>query len=260
MLADSHCHLDHLDLKKYQGNLTLAINAARSRGVKYILCPGITFADSSKILEITNDDYLFAALGLHPGEQNFPCPKLNELVEQGNHKKVVALGETGLDFHYLSSPMEKERQKNLFKLHIEASQILHKPLIVHTRNAEEETLRLLDQVDHRQKKSIKVVIHCFTGSMGMAKAVLELGCYLSFTGIVTFRKAESLREIVKIVPPNKILVETDSPYLAPGPVRGEPNEPLHLPYIVNYMAEFLGISYDSFAKQTTENFLTFCNL
>jgi TatD DNase family protein len=255
MLADSHCHLDHLDLTPYNGDLLLAIAAARAKDVKYILCPGVDIENFSNILKIAeNNNNIYAAVGVHPSEKDSRKPSLDELITLGQNSKVIGIGETGLDFYCTSHELEREQQRKLFKLHIQAAKALNKPLIVHARDAEVDIIKLL-----ASEKAITVggVMHCFTGSSAFAEKAIELGFYVSFSGIVTFRTAQALREIAKNIPLDKILIETDAPYLAPVPVRGKPNEPIYLHYIAEFMAELRSMSYEVFAAQTTANFLRF---
>lgn len=258
MLADSHCHLDCLDLEKYGQDVCQAIAAARKKNVRYILCPGVSIEAFSNIFKIISvDQDLFASVGVHPTEKNVYQPKLQDLLTSGEHKKVVAIGETGLDFYYGNDEVERQRQRELFGLHLQAARELGKPLIIHARDADQEIVKILTE-EHAEE--IGGVLHCFTGSLEMAQASIALGFYISFSGIVTFRNAESLRQVAKKVPLEKILLETDAPYLAPNPVRGKSNEPANLPYIAEFMAELLGVSYEEFAAQTTANFLQFCRL
>lgn len=253
MLTDSHCHLDCLDLKNYAGKVENAIAAARLKGVKYILSPGVSLEELPGVLEIvSNDDDLFAAVGVHPSEKKARNPTLEDLLSLGENKKIVALGETGLDYYYGGEDAERKRQNDLFRLHIKAAKYLKKPLILHARDADQDIIEILTKED---AKEVGGVLHCFTGSLEMAKAAVELGFYISFSGIITFRNADSLRDVAKNIPLECIMIETDAPYLAPTPVRGKSNEPVYLPYIADFMAEMLDISYESFANQTTENFL-----
>ena len=235
-----------------------AIAAARAKDVDYILCPGINIERFSNVLKIVEtDNNLFAAVGLHPTEKDSREPSLDELLTLGQNKKVVGIGETGLDFYYETNEFERQRQKKLFKLHIQAAKTLNKPLIVHARDAEADIIKLLIE---EQAVTAGGVMHCFTGSSAFAEKAIELGFYISFSGIVTFRKAEDLREIAKNMPLEKMLIETDAPYLAPVPVRGKSNEPSYLHYIAEFIAELHGIPYETFAAETTANFLRFCKL
>jgi len=255
MLADSHCHINRLDLKPYAGELQQALLAARKKDVSYMLCPGIDLEQFPRILEIAaTDPHIFASVGVHPTEKEARKPTLNELLEYGQNKKVVGIGETGLDFYYGDDETKRSKQKELFALHIQAAKELDKPLIVHSRDADTDIVQMLSQEKSRG------VMHCFTGAQALAEKMLNLGFYISFSGIVTFRNADSLREIAKNIPLDKILIETDAPYLAPVPVRGKSNEPAYLHYIAEFIANLRGISYEAFATQTTENFLRFCEL
>lgn len=251
MLVDSHCHLDCIA----DGEISRAIFDARAKGVRCILCPGISMESFPRILEIVMmDDCLFAAVGVHPEEEKVQQPTLTDLLSLGQHKKVVAVGETGLDFYHGDSAVQQTRQIELFKLHILAAQELKKPLIIHSRDASKETGQILTAT---KASSVGGVMHCFTGDLAMAQMIIDLGFYISFSGIITFKNADNLRHVAKNIPIEKILIETDSPYLAPVPMRGKPNEPAYLPYIAEFMAELLGISYEQFVNQTTENFLRF---
>jgi TatD DNase family protein len=251
MLADSHCHLDQLDLTPYNGSLAEAIEAARLKDVDYILCPGLILETFPNILKIAQENKnVFAACGVHPTEDILEEPTLDALITLGQNKKVVAIGETGLDYYRDKSKIEQ--QKKLFRLHIQAAKILKKPLIIHSRDADNDLVKILNE---EKANELGGVMHCFTGNQELANQMLELGFYISFAGIVTFPNAHNLREVAKNIPLEKILIETDAPYLAPVPVRGKPNEPSYLPYIAEFMAKLLNISYDKFSAQITENFL-----
>lgn len=258
MLVDSHCHLDCLDLEDYDGDIKKSLREARAKGVEYILCPGISLEGFSDIIKIVeDDDKLFAAVGVHPTEEDVRESTLEDLLEQGQNKKVVAIGETGLDYYYMKDKADKEYQHRLFNLHIQAAKYLKKPLIIHARDADGDIIKTLIEAEANIAGG---VMHCFTGSLEMAKAAIEQGFLISFSGIVTFKNAQSLRNIAKQLPLEKILIETDAPFLAPTPYRGKPNFPEYLPYIANVMAELFGVSFEFLAKQTTENFLKFCKI
>ncbi len=253
MLTDSHCHLDCLDLKNYSNDVQIAINAARVKDVKYILSPGVSLETLPDVLNIVrNNPNLFAAIGVHPTEEDARYPVLNELLSLGDDQKIVGIGETGLDFYHLNQADTCQHQADLFKLHIQVARELKKPLIIHARNADRE---IIDILRDENAGEIGGVLHCFTGSMAMAMAAIELGFYISFSGIITFKNAHNLREIAKVVPLDKILIETDAPYLAPEPVRGKSNEPAYLPYIAEYISELLQLGYERLSGITTENFL-----
>ena len=251
MLIDSHCHLDRLNLAPYNGDLTKAIATARAKDVSYILCPGIDLETFPNILTIAKSDpKIFAAIGVHPSSHQLP--DLAKLLTLGQHEKVVAIGETGLDFSYAHTESQRQYQRKLFQLHIQAAKTLNKPLIIHSRDAEAEMTQILTTA------RTKGVMHCFTGSKAMATTAINMGFYISFSGIITFRNAEALRDIAKTIPLENMLIETDAPYLAPVPMRGKPNEPSYLPYIAEFIAKLRGISYQTFAAQIAANFWRFC--
>ena len=179
-------------------------------------------------------------------------PSLEELLTLGQDKKVIGIGETGLDYYYAKDEKDRQRHRELFKLHIRVGRELNKPLIIHARDADQEIIKILREEGGEE---VGGVLHCFTGSQDLALEAIKLGFYISFSGIITFRKADNLREIAKSLPLEKIMIETDAPFLAPVPVRGKPNEPKYLPHIAEFMAKLLDISYESFTNLTTENFL-----
>ena len=255
MLADSHCHLDRLDLTDYNHDFKLALKEARAQGIKYLLAPSISLESAFKILEIVQSDpYLFAAIGVHPTEKDLRFPKPAEILEHAQHHKVVAIGETGLDFCKDSKPEDIKRQLELFKLHIKAAKELSKPLIIHSRNADS---LIIETLIEEQAKAVGGVIHCFTGTLEMAQKAVELGFFISFSGIITFKNATELRKIAKAVPLNKVMIETDAPYLAPVPLRGKPNQPAYLIHTAAFLSKHLDISFEMFENTTTENFLAF---
>ena len=255
MLVDSHCHLDRLDLSKYDGGLDEAIAAARERGVSHMLCVCISEGNKNDVVRIANQyDGLYASVGVHPCDVKGEVVGVDEIKAWAASPKVVAIGETGLDSYH--SDEFSEQQKESFRNHLIAAGDLALPVIVHTRDARQETLELIDS--HGNKDSAGV-LHCFTESLEMAQAALAMNYYISISGIVTFNSAKELREVVKSVPVERLLVETDSPYLAPVPYRGKPNEPKYVREVAEYIAELKGISFDALCRQTTENFFTLFN-
>lgn len=249
-LIDSHCHLDRLDLTLYQGEVSKALEAARQKEVRAFLCVCIDMQNYAAVLKIAQQfEDVYASVGLHPTEEVLHEPDIKELVEKGQAKKVIAVGETGLDFYRLNSTPDTQTQR--FRTHIRAARELKKPLIVHTRQAKEETLNILKE-EHADE--VGGVLHCFTGDWSMAERAMDLGFYISFAGIVTFKNAKELQEIAKKIPLNRMLVETDSPYLAPVPYRGKPNEPAFVREVVECIAKLREEDVASIAKQTTENF------
>lgn len=250
MLVDSHCHLDRLDLAAHGGSLDAALDAARARGVGQFLCIGVS-ADNAATVKALADRYgdVHCSVGVHPLDlAPGQPPALDWLLQELDHPRVVAIGETGLDYHY--EPEAAELQQQAFQLHLEAARITGKPVIVHTREARTDTLALLREAALPQAG----VLHCFTEDWDMARAALDIGFYISLSGIVTFRNAEALREVARQVPADRLLVETDSPYLAPVPHRGKANLPQYVREVAEFLAELRGVSYDALAEQTTANF------
>ncbi|WP_137817839.1 TatD family hydrolase [Pseudomonas sp. 2FG] len=250
MLVDSHCHLDRLDLAAHGGSLDAALDAARAHGVGHFLCIGVS-ADNAAAVKGLAEQYadVDCSVGVHPLDlQPGVAPALDWLLAELNHPRVVAIGETGLDYHY--EPEAAELQREAFRLHLEAARLTGKPVIVHTREARADTLALLRDAALPQSG----VLHCFTEDWEMAKAALDLGFYISLSGIVTFRNAEALREVARQVPVDRLLVETDSPYLAPIPYRGRPNLPQYVREVAEFLAALRGVSLEAFAEQTTTNF------
>jgi TatD DNase family protein len=250
VLIDSHCHLDRLDLAAHGGSLDAALDAARAAGVGHFLCIGVS-ADNAATVKGLAERYadVDCSVGVHPLDLEPGAePALDWLLAELAHPKVVAIGETGLDYHY--EPESAALQQASFRLHLEAARITGKPVIVHTREARADTLALLREAALPQAG----VLHCFTEDWEMAKAALDIGFYISLSGIVTFRNAEALREVARQVPADRLLVETDSPYLAPVPHRGKPNLPQYVREVAEYLAVLRGVSFDVLAEQTSANF------
>lgn len=250
MLIDSHCHLDRLDLAAHGGSLDAALDAARAAGVGHFLCIGVS-ADNAAMVKGLAERYsdVDCSVGVHPLDLEPGAePALDWLLGELAHPKVVAIGETGLDYHY--EPESAALQQASFRLHLEAARITGKPVIVHTREARADTLALLREAALPQAG----VLHCFTEDWEMARAALDIGFYISLSGIVTFRNAEALRDVARQVPADRLLVETDSPYLAPVPHRGKPNLPQYVREVAEYLAVLRGVSYEVLAEQTSSNF------
>ena len=250
MLVDSHCHLDRLDLAAHDGSLDAALDAARARGVGHFLCIGVS-ADNAAQVKALAERYadVDCSVGVHPLDLAPGAePALDWLLHELNHPNVVAIGETGLDYHY--EPEAAELQQASFRLHLDAARITGKPVVIHTRAARADTLDLLREADLPQAG----VLHCFTEDWDMAKAALDLGYYISLSGIVTFRNADALRDVARQVPADRLLVETDSPYLAPIPHRGKPNLPEYVRDVAEFIALVRGERYEQLAEQTTANF------
>ena len=250
MIIDSHCHLTYEPMST---SLDETISRANKGGVKYILTISTEDKKYDDILKIVeNYKCVYGTYGIHPHEaKNHLNIKSKDIINKTNkNKKIIGIGETGLDFYYNYS--KKKEQINSFEEHIYASQDRQLPLIVHTRSAEDETLNILKNA--MKEKNLKVLIHCFTGSKKFAFDLLDLGFYISASGVVTFKKSQDLAETFKKIPENKILVETDSPYLTPVPIRGKPNEPAHIIHTVEFLSKLRNVSFTSFAETTTRNF------
>ncbi len=250
MLVDSHCHLDHIDLSAWQGSLDRLLEAARERGVGGFISVGVDLESSSRLLQLPGRFADVAVtVGVHPLQrQQQPLPEVETLVDLGSRVGVVAIGETGLDNHYSAETADWQRES--FIRHLRAAGTLGKPVIVHTRQAPEETLDLIRA--HGDSES-GGVLHCFTEDWATASAAMDLNFYISFSGIITFRNASKLREVVKKMPLDRLLLETDSPWLAPVPHRGKQNEPQYVVEVAKAVAELKGIKLEEIASVTTAN-------
>jgi TatD DNase family protein len=257
MFADSHCHLDQVDLSAYSGDLSQLLANAENHGVKHFLNVCTTLKEFPNILDIAKSyPNVHASIGLHPNELDIDKePTTEELVALGLNNKIVAVGETGLD--YFRSEGDLEWQRERFRCHIRAAKTLKKPLIVHTRQAKEDTMRILNE---EKASLVGGVMHCFTEDWLTASQALDLNFYISFSGIVTFRNAVEIQEVAKRVPLEKMLIETDSPYLAPNPHRGKPNEPANVRFVAEFIANLRGITVEEVAKYTTENYFKLFNI
>lgn len=250
MVIDSHCHLDRLQLDQCGGSVTAAIDAAKDAGVSHFLCVCISSANKKAVLDIADSDpAIFASVGIHPSDVNETIIVEEELVLWADHPKVVAIGETGLDYHYGRDTADS--QVASFAAHLRAAARLDLPVIVHTRAAQQDTLQCIKQ--HGDSRAAGV-LHCFTESWDMAKAALDLNYYVSLSGIVTFKNADELRDVARRIPLDRLLVETDSPYLAPVPHRGRSNQPKFVVDVARFVAEVRGIEYEELAERTTQNF------
>jgi TatD DNase family protein len=249
-LVDSHCHLDRLELSKYDGSLQGAIDNAMQNNVRHMLCVSIDLEAYPTMLEqVRPYPQISVSVGVHPNEHDGEEPTVERLVELAQDDKVIAIGETGLD--YFRSEGDLEWQRERFRVHIEASKQTAKPLIIHTRDARQDTLDLMRDEHAEQAGG---VMHCFAEDWETAKRALDLGFYISFSGIVTFKNAETLRDVAMKVPLDRMLIETDSPYLAPVPNRGKPNEPAYVLYVAEKIAELRDLTLDQVAEITTDNF------
>jgi TatD DNase family protein len=247
MFVDSHCHLDRLD--KTSEELAQIVEFAKSRKVEHFLCVAVSVKEFPEMLnKVKHLNDVSVSCGVHPLHQEDAC-SYQELLDMASQEDVVAIGETGLDYFY--SAETKEVQLKSFVDHIKVANQLNKPLIIHTRDAREDTIRLLKE--HKSDK-VKGVLHCFTESLEMAEQAIELGFYISISGIVTFNSAAELQQVVKAIPLDRLLIETDSPWLAPVPYRGKQNQPGYVVEVGEFIAKLKGISVEQLAKQTTENF------
>jgi TatD DNase family protein len=249
-LVDSHCHLDQLDPTTHEGDVAKTIAVAEENGVKHFLCVCITLNDFAHMLQTVRPyDQVSASVGLHPNEEVSKEPTTEELIAFAQDKKIVAVGETGLD--YFRSTGEVEWQRERFRQHIRAAKETGKPLIVHSRQAKEDTLKIL-----REENAISPggVLHCFTEDMAMAEEAMAMNFYISFSGVVTFNSAKQIQHVAEHMPLERMLIETDSPYLSPVPHRGKPNEPANVRYVAEFIAKLRGIDVMEVAEATTDNF------
>lgn len=253
MLIDSHCHLNFPDFKD---DLKECVERAWNFGIRGFLTVN-TKLDQALDLQVIADTYpnVWCSVGVHPhdAEHHDQESLLHDVKNLTQHPKVVALGETGLDYYYEHSP--RDLQKKSFAIHLESSKALDLPVIIHTRDADEDTIQVID--DHGQ--NVRGVFHCFSGTLDLCKAALDRGFYISLSGIVTFKKADALRDVAKYVPMDRLLVETDSPYLAPLPHRGKRNEPAFVTHTAEIVAELKSVPYPKLCDITTENFFTLFN-
>lgn len=251
MFVDSHCHLDRLSAKTHGGDLDATLDAARAAGVSQFLAIAVTLEDVPNLAMIAREhqDVVISA-GLHPLHMAEQEPDTDAIMKTADQYSAVAIGESGLDYHYRESvPIDVQHER--FKRHLIAARELELPIVVHTRDAKEDTLTLLREHTDPQ---IGGVLHCFSEDLDMAREAVRLGFYISLAGIVTFRNADALRDLARKLPLDRLLIETDSPYLAPVPYRGKPNEPAWVVAVAECIAKERGISVDEVAMQTTANF------
>tara|TARA_B100000676_G_C18061671_1_gene838188 strand:- start:82 stop:846 length:765 start_codon:yes stop_codon:yes gene_type:complete len=253
-MIDSHCHLDH---EPMFSDLKNVINRSKNIGIEKILSICTTNDSFNKIIEIIKfDPIIYGTYGIHPHEASSNIVSKEKIIENvTSNKKVIAIGESGLDFFYNHS--SKEKQILSFKVHIEAAIDLNIPIIVHSRNAEKETFDVLNLY---KKHKPKVLMHCFTGSTKFANKLLTLDAFFSASGIITFKNSNELQETFRLIPKNRLLVETDSPYLAPVPLRGKKNEPSYIKYTLDKLANIKNINFVDMEKITSKNFNILFNL
>jgi len=247
-IVDSHCHLDFPD---FIGNQEEFVKRAEENSVKYMQTICTHMSKFGQVLEIAERfDNIFASVGVHPHEVKNEKVTAQELIEAASHKKIIAIGETGLDFFYEHSP--RQEQEESFRIHIEAARELDLPIIIHTRDADDDTIRILNE--EMKKGKFRGLIHCFSTSYDLAQKSMDMGLYISISGIVTFKKSTELQEMVRKIPLEMMLVETDSPFLAPVPFRGKVNEPSYTRYVAECVAELKGVELKEVADKTTANF------
>ncbi len=250
MLIDSHCHLDRIDLKPYEDDFSCFMTAAKANQLEHLLCIAIDLESYPAMLDLVlNFPEISLTVGVHPNVKECKDPSVDELVALGKLNKVIGIGETGLDYFRSEGDLSWQHQR--FRNHIRAAKILKKPLIIHTREAKADTLKILKD---EGAEEIGGIIHCFTEDWEFAQKALDLNFYISFSGIITFNNATTIRDVVKKIPSDKFLIETDSPYLAPVPFRGRPNYPIYVRYVAEQVAELRGITVNKVADITTNNF------
>lgn len=257
MFTDSHCHLNFPELLAELPQIRQAMAAAQ---VTRALCIGTTLEEFGAVHQLALEhDNFWATVGVHPDNEDVQEPTLDDLLSRGRLPRVVGIGETGLDYYRLGertvADMEWQRQR--FRVHIRAARQLAKPLVIHTRSASDNTLAILrEEGEDGSPGSAGGVFHCFTESAEVARAALDLGFYISFSGILTFKSAQDLREVARLVPQDRLLIETDSPYLAPAPHRGKTNNPSYVPLVAKQLAELKDCSLEAMAELTSRNFDT----
>jgi TatD DNase family protein len=249
MLVDSHCHLDFPD---FAPELDTVVARANAAGVGHMVTICTRVRRHAQVLAVAERfPAVTCSVGTHPHHAHEELDiTAGDLIACTNHPKVVALGEAGLDYHYDNSPRDAQEQG--FRTHIAAARATQLPLVIHTRDADEDCARILE--DEMGKGAFPAVLHCYTGGAELARRAVALGCYIGFTGIVTFKNSAALRAIAAALPADRFLVETDAPYLAPLPYRGKRNEPSYVVEVAKMLAEVRGVSFEDIARQTTENF------
>lgn len=253
MFIDSHCHINFPELA---ARLPAIFDKMSENQVSHALCVSCDLPDFPGVLQLAEQhENVYASVGVHPDYEDTPEPSVDELVRLAQHPKIVAIGETGLDYYRLTGDLEWQRER--FRTHIRASRATGKPLIIHTRAASEDTIRIMrEEGAGTDAGGAAGVMHCFTESLEVAQAAMEMGFYISFSGIVTFKSAKELQAVARAVPLEKMLIETDSPYLAPVPFRGKMNEPGLVRHVAEFLATLKGVPVETIAQQTTDNFFS----
>ena len=251
MLIDSHCHLTY---EPMVSDIPKVLDLCNQNQISKILTIGTNLETSKKSIQIAEAyKNIFCTIGLHPNETEREAINFTEIINLArSSKKIIGIGETGLDFFYNKEKEKSAIQIDMFEKHIELAQKTHKPVIVHTRSADKETLEVIKNI--KNSREIDFVIHCFTGNSNFCHKLLDLGCYISFSGIITFNKVEEICKAVEIVPLDKLLVETDSPYLSPVPFRGKKNSPSNVKFVAEKIAQIKKVSFEEIALCTSQNF------
>lgn len=255
MFTDSHCHLTYPDLA---GSWPAIRDAMAAAQVDRALCICTTLEEFSDVHRLATDNaHIWASAGVHPDNEGVTEPSLDDLLRLGALPKVIAIGETGLDYYRLGdrTVADMEWQRDRFRVHIRAARQLQKPLVIHTRSASDDTLAILrEEGEDGSTGCAGGVFHCFTENQAVAQAALDLGFYISFSGILTFKSAQDIRDVAAMVPMDRLLIETDSPYLAPVPYRGKTNNPSYVPYVAKQLAEIKGCTLEQMAQVSSANF------
>ncbi|CAN5380100.1 TatD family hydrolase [soil metagenome] len=257
MYIDSHCHINFPELAV---RLPEILGKMAENQVTHALCVSVDLPDFPQVLELAEKyPNIYASVGVHPDYVDTPEPSVEQLVSLSKHPKIVAIGETGLDYFRLTGDLEWQRER--FRTHIRASRSTGKPLIIHTRAASEDTIRIMrEEGAGTEAGGAGGVMHCFTESLEVAQAAMEMGFYISFSGIVTFKSAKELQAVALAVPLERMLIETDSPYLAPVPQRGKMNEPGFVMHVAEFLSKLKGLPLEQVARQTTKNFFNLFNV
>lgn len=251
MYIDSHCHINFPELA---ARMPEVLAKMAENKVTHALCVSVDLPDFPQVLALAEQyPHIYASVGVHPDYEDTPEPTVEQLVELAGNRRIVAIGETGLDYYRLEGDLEWQRER--FRTHIRASRIVQKPLIIHTRSASADTIRILQEEGAAPERGGAAgVMHCFTESLDVAQAAMAMGFYISFSGIVTFKSAKELQEVARGVPLDRMLIETDSPYLAPVPYRGKMNEPGYVAHVAECIATLKGVSLAEVAQATSDNF------
>jgi len=253
LFVDSHCHLD---FPEFAGELPALLAAMAAARVTHALCISVNLPDWPAVHALaTAHPNLYATAGVHPDYEDTPEPSVDDLVALAARPKVVAIGETGLDYYRLSGDLEWQRRR--FRTHIRAARGSGKPLVIHTRSAGDDTLAIMREEGAGEAGG---VMHCFTETWDVARAALDLGFHISFSGIVTFKNALALKEVARRMPRDRMLIETDSPYLAPVPYRGKRNQPAFVPHVAQEIAQLTGVSVETIGRATSDNFFRLFNI